>query len=571
MVNVPPLASYDEQGQYPIPRSLVHPSQFGYDSPAMDRRAFIGATVGLLATPLAAGAQQAGRAPKRGGVFRVPVPEAPTLDPHQNAGFVTQIYASLVYSNLVRFPAGPQAQGPSDYRILPDLAEKWEQTTPTTMVFTLRRGVRFHRKPPVDGREVTAEDVKYSLERFRGKSPVRDRLEVVELIEVMDRYTVRLVLREPFAPLLNHLANPAHCVIMPREAEEKLKDLNNPDAMIGTGPFVMKSYQRGVRAVYERNPDFYLSGLPYLDAVHLEVVPEQNTRLSMLRAGKLEFAHWWGWLTPEEGRALKRSNPELVITTQMVVDMPHMWMRTDQPPFSDVRVRRAVSLAIDRSAWRESIHYGEGCLDAGPVPCAMTEWKLPPEKLPAAVRKYVDGYDPAEAKRLLAEAGFPRGFTTPLFHWPGFAPPWRSYYDLAADNLAQVGITAQLRPEEYGKFSTTTALGQFEKMAIGPFGAGETEVDAFLYENFLTGSPRNRSRVADTQLDRMLVAQRRELNLARRREIVHDIQRYLADKAYYIWLPMWPRYIAHPAYVRDLKHIGGYSLGTRLMYVWLDR
>jgi peptide/nickel transport system substrate-binding protein len=71
-------------------------------------------------------------------------------------------------------------------------------------------------------------------------------------------------------------------VIIPREAAEKLKDLNNPDAMIGTGRFVMKSYQRGVRGVYERNPDFYLSGLPNLDAVHLEVIPEQNTRLPML-------------------------------------------------------------------------------------------------------------------------------------------------------------------------------------------------------------------------------------------------------------------------------------------------
>ncbi len=284
--------------------------------------------------------------PKRGGVFRVPVPEAPTLDPHLNAGFVTQVYASLAYGQLVRFPSGPEAQGGADHRILPDIAERWEFTTPTTVVFRLRKGVRFHKKPPADGREVTAEDVKFSLERFRGKSPLRDRLEAVQSIDVVDRHTVRLVLREPFAPLLNHLANAAHTAIIPREMEGK--DLNQADAVIGTGPFVLKSYQRGVRAVYERNPDYHLSGLPYLDAVHLEVVPEQNTRLSMLRAGKLELAHWWGWLTPDEGAGLKRTNPELTVTTQMIVDMPHMWMRTDQPPFNDVRVRRAVSLAIDR-------------------------------------------------------------------------------------------------------------------------------------------------------------------------------------------------------------------------------
>ena len=509
--------------------------------------------------------------PRRGGVFRVPVPEAPTLDPHQSAGFVPHLYASMVYSHLVRFPAGPEAQGPGDQRILPDLAEKWEFTTPTTVVFKLRRGVRFHRKPPVDGREVTAEDVKFSLERFRAKSPLRDRLEAVQAIDVVDRHTIRIVLREPFAPLLNHLATPAHCVILPKEIEEKLKDLNQPEAVIGTGPFVLKSYQRGVRAVYERNPDYFMPGLPYLDTVHLEGVPEQNTRLSMLRAGKLELAHWWGWLTPDEGNVLKKTNPELTVTKHVIVDMPHIWMRTDQPPFNDVRVRRAVSLAIDRHAWREALLSGEGCLDAGPVPCAMTEWKLPADKLPPAARKYLDGYDPVEAKRLLAEAGLGRGFTTPIFHWLGYAPPWRSFYDLAAENLGRVGITAELKPEEYGKFSSTTALGKFEKMAMGPFGAADTEVDAFLYELFFSGSPRNHSRVADPELDRMLIAQRREMDPARRREIVHAIQRYLADKAYYIYLPMWPRFIAHPAYVKGFKQIIGQSLGSRLTHVWLER
>ena len=117
--------------------------------------------------------------PKRGGVFRVPAPEAPTIDPHLNAGFITQVYASLIYSCLVRLPAGPELRGPGDHRILPDVAEKWEWTNPTTVVFTLRRGVRFHQKPPVNGREVTADDVKYSLERFRARSAFGLRLEPV--------------------------------------------------------------------------------------------------------------------------------------------------------------------------------------------------------------------------------------------------------------------------------------------------------------------------------------------------------------------------------------------------------
>src|SRR5215468_9369366 len=232
-------------------------------------RLLLAAAFGALVAATPALAQ----APKRGGVFRVPAPDAVSLDPHQ-PGFTTQIFASFVYGHLVRLPAGPDATGAGDHRILPDIAEKWEWPTPTTVVFTLRKGVHFHNKPPVNGREVTAEDVKYSLERFRARSAFRHRLEPVQSIDVVDRHTIRISLKEPYAPLLNHLANPAYCAILPREAEEKFKDFNHPDAAIGTGPFVLKSYERGARAVYERNPQFHLGGLPYLDGVFVEVVPD---------------------------------------------------------------------------------------------------------------------------------------------------------------------------------------------------------------------------------------------------------------------------------------------------------
>jgi peptide/nickel transport system substrate-binding protein len=522
----------------------------------------------LAVVLLAAGAADA-QTPKRGGVFRVPAPEPPSLDPHRIAGFSTQLYASPVYGQLVRFPAGPEAKDAADHRIMPDIAEKWEYTTPTTLVFTLRKGIRFHKKPPVNGRELTAEDVKFSLERFREKSSVRSRLEPVQSIDVVDRYTVRLVLRQPYAPLLNYLANPSHCAIMPRELGAN--DITTAAAVIGTGPFVLRSYQRGVRAVYERNHDYQMPGLPYLDGLVIEVVPDAAARIALLQAGKLELAHWWGWLTPEEGRVLKRTHPELTIQSRMVVDLAHVFMRTDQPPFNDVRVRRAVTLAIDRKAWREALHYDEGCLDSGPIPCSMTDWKLTAERMDSAKARYLTGYDVKEAKRLLAEAGVPRGFATPIHHWPGFAPPWRSYYDLVTESLTTIGLGATLVPEELGKYTSMTALGKYEKMGMGPFGAGETEVDSFLYDTFFSDSPRNRSHVADPELDRLLLAQRRELDPARRREMVYEIQRYLADKAYYVYLPMWPRYIAHPAYVKGFKHIDGYSLGTRLLYVWFDK
>ena len=171
---------------------------------------------------------------------------------------------------------------------------------------------------------------------------------------------------------------------------------------------------------------------------------------------------------PRRRKSVKQTNPELVSTPTTNLASAIIYFRTDQPPFNDIRVRRAVSLAIDRKAWSDSILDGEGCIDAGPVPCALTDWKLPVAKMDPAKAKYLVGYDPAEAKRLLAEAGYPNGFTTPMAHWPGYVPPFRTFYELAADNLAKVGITVELKPEEYGKYISTTYLGKFEKMAMGP-------------------------------------------------------------------------------------------------------
>ena len=175
--------------------------------------------------------------------------------------------------------------------------------------------MKFHNKPPVNGREVTADDVKYSIERFMAKSGLPlARLEPVQAIDVVDRYTVRMTLKEPYAPLLNHLANAAYVVILPREVEDKLKDFNRPEAMIGTGPFMVKAYQKGVQIAFERNPDYFMKDLPYLDSVVIEITPESTARLSMLRAGKVDLGHMWGYLVPEEAKSLKQSNPEMVMT-----------------------------------------------------------------------------------------------------------------------------------------------------------------------------------------------------------------------------------------------------------------
>ena len=508
--------------------------------------------------------------PKQGGVLRIADREAPNLDPHLSVSFLTHSWANMVYSQLVRYAHGPEQKHTADFTVVPDLAEKWEYKSPTVVVFTLRKGVKFHNKPPVNGREVTAEDAKYSMERFKAKSAFRARFDVIQAIDVVDRHTLQVTLKEPFAPFLNHLAASTYVAILPKEVEEKLKDFNRPEAMIGSGPFTVKSYQKGVKVEFERNPDYYMKGQPYLDGVVIEITPDATARLALLRSGKVDMGHMWGYMVPEEAKSLKQTNPEMVMTPTTVLGSGILYFRTDQPPFNDIRVRRALSLAIDRKGWNDSILYGEGCIDAGPVPCALKDWKLPASKMDPAKAKYLVGYDPAEAKRLLAEAGFPNGFTTPMAHWPGYAPPWRTYYDLAAADLAKIGVTVEFKPEEYGKYISTTYLGKFEKMAMGPQAPGN-EVDDWLFSGFFPEQPHNRSHVADAELNKMLTAQRRELDPDKRLAIIHDIQRYLVDKAYYVYLPGSPQYITHAPQVKGFKHHDGFSLGHRLIFTWLER
>jgi ABC-type transport system substrate-binding protein len=421
----------------------------------------------------------------------------------------------------------------------------------------------------VNGREVTAADVKYSIERFMAKSAFRARFDVVQSVDAVDPHTVQVTLKEPFAPFLNHLAAAMYVAILPREVEEQFKDFNRPEAMIGTGPFMVKSYQKGVQIVFERNPNYYAKGLPYLDAVVIEITPDASARLSLLRAGKVEMGHMWGYLSAEEAKSLKKTNPEMISNPVTNLASAIIYFRTDQPPFNDVRVRRAVSLAIDRKAWSDSILDGEGCIDAGPVPCALVDWKVPAAKMDPAKAKYLVGYDPVEAKRLLAEAGYAKGLTVPMYHWPGYIPPFRTYYDLVADSLSKIGITVELKPEEYGKYISTTYLGKYEKMAMGPQAPGN-EIDDWLYSGFFPEQPHNRSHVADAELNKMLTAQRRELDPAKRLAIIQDVQRYLADKAYYVYLPTWPQHITHAPRVKGMKSHDGFSLGQRLMFTWLE-
>src|ERR671922_951448 len=263
-----------------------------------------------LYSPHALWGEEAGP-PKRGGILRVRGFDPPNFDHHLTSTGFTQSAASFVYSKLVRHKVGADV-APGTFIIEPDLAERWEELGDTTYVFHLRQGVKWHNKPPVNGREFVAEDVKFTYDRFLTEKANGNRylLDSVDRIEVVDRYTVKFVLKEPFVWFINVLGTPRSMWIIAPEVVQQYGDLKKPESAIGTGPFLLDRYEPNVKTVFKRNPDYFLKDQPYIDGVEWLVLEDESTGLAMYRTGQLDCGPWHWWAVRQQDLdALKQSHP----------------------------------------------------------------------------------------------------------------------------------------------------------------------------------------------------------------------------------------------------------------------
>src|SRR5712691_2685651 len=227
--------------------------------------------------------------PKRGGILRVRGFDPPNFDPHLTVAGFTQSTVGFVYSKLVRHKVGGDVP-PGTFIVESDLAERWEELDDTTYVFHLRQGVKWHNKPPVNGRELVAEDVKFTYDRFLTESGNANRylLDSVDRIEVVDRYTVKFLLKEPYVWFLSVLAYPQSMWIVAPEVVQQFGDLKKAESAIGTGPFLLERYEPNVKTIFKRHPDYYRDGQPYVDAVEWIVIPDESTGLAMYRTGQID-------------------------------------------------------------------------------------------------------------------------------------------------------------------------------------------------------------------------------------------------------------------------------------------
>ena len=521
-----------------------------------------------LARPAVLWGAEAGQ-PKRGGILRVWGSDPPHFDPHLILNAKTHNALSFTHSTLVRHKVGPEVR-PGTFIVEPHLAERWEVLDDTTYVFYLRKGVKWHNKPPVNGRELVAEDVKFTFDRFLTETgnAIRYTLESVDRVEVVDRYTVKFLLKEPFVWLVDVLGNPLMWVIAP-EVVQQFGDLKKPESAIGTGPFLLERFEPNVKTVFKRNPDYFRDGQPYVDGVEWLVVEDASAALAMYRTGQLDCggAPWWG-VRQEDLESVKKTHPHLKYQDFLSTVSHAIYMRTDQAPFNDVRVRRAISHAVDRQAIIDAVWIKGEQIPA--ISRGLSEWSPRIDELGAGAKYYQ--HDPKEARRLLAEAGVPKGFKTQMFTTAGTGAG-RQLTDaaqLAQRYLKEVGIEAELKIQEYGAYQATTAKGKFDGMAFAPI-FNSWEPDSVLYGLYAPDQPRNMGHVNDPTITAMLKEQRRTQDREARKQLIFDIQRRIADQQHYVYLYCLGITGSWYPYVKNYGPNTTYDYGGRSAALWLDR
>jgi peptide/nickel transport system substrate-binding protein len=507
-------------------------------------------------------------APKQGGIVHVRGRDPVHFDPHLTRNARTHTALSFVYSKLLRHKVGADVR-PGTFIIEADLAERWEAPDDTTYLFHLRPGVKWHNKPPVNGRELVAEDVKFTFDRFLAEkaNPGHYMLDSVDHVEVVDRYTVKFLLKEPFVWLLDILANALCMWIVAPEVVAKYGDLKKVETAVGTGPFILEDYEPNVKIVFRRNPAYFRQGLPYVDGVEWMVLDDESTALAMYRTGQLDTGPGLQWdVRQADLDSLKQSHPDPLYQDMQSITQTTIWMRTDQPPFADVRVRRAISQAIDRQGLIDAV-WMRGQPSPGVAP-GLAEWSLPIDQLGEGAKYY--RYDPKEARRLLAEAGYPKGFKTQLATTSGYGNDLLDAVQLVQSYLKEVGIEVELKIQEYGAYQATTGQGKYEGLAMGPYGVA-WEPDGALYGPYMPNQLRNRGHVNDPKLAAMVQEQRRLKDPEARKQLVCDIQRYAAEQQYYVYLSSQVVTASWQPYLKNYAPNLNSDFGSRVAALWLDR
>jgi len=451
----------------------------------------------ITSTPVAAQEQ-----PQRGGTLSVGFPsDSKTFDPTYSVQFTERQVLYVIYNTLVRYG--------TDFSLQPELAESWSiEGDGRRIVFKLRTGVKFH-----DGTDFNAEAVKWNIDYRLDKevaSPQRQQLEpIIASVEVIDPATVAFNLKQRSPGLLSLLGERPGFMISPAAAKKFGKDLgNNP---VGTGPFVFKEWVKGSQITVERNPNYWEAGKPHLDRIVFRDIAGSIVGAQRLITGELDFV---GDMSPQEILQLQ-NRPGIKLYPITVGRWYSMQWHTYEPPFDNAKLRQAIAHGIDRKRMNDIVMAGRGALIDGPTPEGLWWYN-------ANARTYP--YDPARAKALLTEAGYPNGFEFTL-STPQIGM-LQQINQLAQEQLAAVGIKLKLEPvaqsEWYDRLVKRTTNMSPNRWTQRP------DPDGLLYILFHSTGFANTTGYKNEQVDRLLEEGRNIYDQATRKKIYDELQEIIA-------------------------------------------
>lgn len=445
--------------------------------------------------------------PQAGGTLYIGQDFGPsTFDPHKNIAWATiNIYESI-YNGLVKW-------NEDESNLVPDLATSWEISEDgLTYTFKIRQGVKFH-----NGREMTAEDVKFSLDRLRDAeiSAYAANYAAIETVEVIDDETVQLTLSHPVATLLNYLTD--RYSIIPSEAVDTLE--TQP---IGTGPFMLDEYVLDQYVRLVKNPDYYEEGLPYLDAVEFKILGDEASKEAAIRSQSVDMA-WFR--DPRQAEALAGDMPGLISAPGIPSRFIYIRLNLCEEPFNDVNVRRAFSVAMDRQALVNTVippQYG-GSVSGFLAPSSPFAWT-------GDEHPYYT-HDVEEAKNLLAEAGYPDGITIDAYKVVAANQLDVDGAQVLEQQWAEAGINVTIQPMEVSQILSDWNSGNGKMIQVGV--TWEPDPDNRFYNVFHSSSAVAQAFcINDPELDDLLDRGRASNDRDERMEIYQAVQDRIADQAY---------------------------------------
>jgi peptide/nickel transport system substrate-binding protein len=397
-------------------------------------------------------------------------------------------------------------------KIAPWLAERWNTTDNRNYTFFLKKGVRFH-----NGRELKAADVKFVFERAMNpetKHPYPRYYEAIGDIIVKDDYAITFSLKTLNANFLLNLARQGS-VIYPREAVDTLKS-----APIGTGPFRFEEWVRGDRIVLVKNKDYHVQGLPKLDRVTFRFIADPNAVLAALKAGDVDVSVFG--LGAEHVQELSKDARFAIVVGDTTNDVI-LAMNNARKPFSDVRVRRAVTYAINKPDVLKGAMFGMGKILGTNVDPLNPYYVDMSNAMP---------HDPARARKLLAEAGYPNGFDAVLRVSPQYQYTVRTG-EILVDQLRKVGVNVKIEQIEWGQWlSRVWKEAEYDLTIIG-------HAESWDIANY--ANPKYYFRYDSAKFQELFAKSEVTLDDKARRELYVQMQKMLVDDAPAVWLYMHPR------------------------------